>query len=776
MKISLQHKVNAAILTTFLLIAVIYIAIQFPFHKHSMKSVIRQKEILLRSVVERDQEHLANEIFESRKRAIVIRLRQMSQVEGILSIRVYDRSGKFMAAADAQAHQADLSAHERPRAPETVTIYQDDTAGVRTLVYTQTIEVIHERIGFIRILYSLDEVQQQRRLSYLIFGGLLAAILVIMLVLLNWILSRVVIQPIHTLRMAMLRMKSGALGDQVEVKSGDEIGDLTMTFNRMSADLAGSYEQIENQNRYLRESEKLLSDESERLAQMRIYLKNIIDSMPSMLISVNQEGVVVEWNEAACRATGIPATEAVGREIWQVYPVMEKYRDSIREVFNDRSPKEFHREPAGSGDSETFHHITIFPLIANCVQGIVIRVDNITELEKKEQQLRHAQKMETIGTLAGGLAHDFNNILGGITGSLSLIHFRLSQQADVEKEFLTKHIGLMGAACRRASELVNQLLSIARKQEMNFEPVDLNATIDHVMKICANSLDKCIELDGRPYPGKAMIHASPTQTEQVLLNLCVNAAHAMTTMRKPGERQGGKLTVAIEAIYADDKFRVTHPEAKPIRYWVLSVQDTGVGMDTKTVAKIFDPFFTTKEKEKGTGLGLAMVYNIVHQIGGFIDVYTEVGLGSTFNVYIPELEEARMGGKARPEVEMVAGQGLVLIVDDEEMIRNTAGEMLEICGYSVILAADGEEALTIFRKRHQEISVILLDMIMPKKSGKETYLEMKKITPDLKVLFSSGFKQDERVEEVLRLGVQGFVQKPYSLQVLSGAIHRVIHS
>lgn len=776
MKWALRQKVNVAILITFLLIALIFIVIQLPFQRRSMQSAMKQNEMLLKSMVDRDQEPLANEIFEDRKRAMAIRLAQMSRVEGIVNISVYDDFGRLLVNEGKNPGSSNLSPENLPPPSAASLIRQDQFDDTKILVFVQAIEVVHERIGFIRIDYSLAEIERQQRQFYLIFGGLLGSIFIIMLVLLNYILSRVVIHPISSLRDAMLRMKSGALGDQVEVNSEDEIGDLTMAFNRMSVDLANSCRQIESQNHDLRESEKRLLDERERLAQMRVYLKNIFDSMPSILVSVGDTGVVVEWNEAAYRATGVPSNEAVGREIWEVLPLMAKYREHIYEVFTTRAPKEFQRAATGAGESEEFHNISLFPLVANCVQGIVIRVDNVTELENKEQQLRHAQKMETIGTLAGGLAHDFNNILGGLTGSLSLIRFKLEQDTDIDRDFLRKYLGIMEQAGKRASDLVKQLLSIVRKQEMNFQPVDLNTTIDHIMKICTISFDKCIDLNFHNFSGKAMVNADPTQTEQVLLNLCVNAAHAMTTMRTADERQGGKLMVSVEKIFADQNFRVTHREAKSISYWVLSVQDTGIGMDTKTVAKIFDPFFTTKAKDKGTGLGLAMVYNIVQQHGGFIDVYSEIGQGSTFSVYLPVFEDSSQEMVLDIGAELIIGKGLVLVVDDEAMIRHTAKEILETCGYSVLLATDGQEGLDIFRRHHREISVVLLDMLMPKMSGKETYLEIKKIDPNLKVLFSSGFKQDERVEEVLQLGVQGFVQKPYTLHVLSSAIHRVINS
>ncbi len=362
MKQTLRQKVNAAILISFLLIAVIFIVIQLPYHQRSMESAVRQNERLLKSMVERDQDLLANEIYEDRKRAIVIRLAQMSQVEGILNIVVYDSAGRILVVHGRNSDPSDLSLENTPKPPANTFIHQGRLGGNRTLIYIQAIEIINERIGFIRIDYSLAEIERQQELSYWIFGGLLGSILVIMLVLLNYILSKVVIHPITFLREAMLRMKTGALGDQIEVQSTDEIGDLTTTFNQMSTDLALSYRQIEAQNQNLRESEKRLSEEREQMAMMRIYLKNIIDSMPSMLISINIEGIILEWNEAASRTTGIPPIKAIGREIWEVMPIMEKYRDSINTIYSSRTPMEFHREIISSGENEAFQNIALFPL------------------------------------------------------------------------------------------------------------------------------------------------------------------------------------------------------------------------------------------------------------------------------------------------------------------------------------------------------------------------------------------------------------------------------
>ncbi len=336
-------------------------------------------------------------------------------------------------------------------------------------------------------------------------------------------------------------------------------------------------------------------------------------------------------------------------------------------------------------------------------------------------------------------------------------------------------IKLLEESSGRAADMVRQLLALSRKHELTLSPVDLNVTVNHVLKICANTFDKSIEIRSNGCEGPAMVKADPTQMEQVVLNLCVNASHAMTIMRKEGEPAGGTLTISISRIFADRFFCDTHPEAHPGHYWMVSHRDTGVGMDTKTISKIFDPFFSTKKTGMGTGLGLAMVYNIVQQHGGFIDVYSEPGYGSTFNVFLPSLEENNgTAGDIETEESIEKGTGLILVVDDEEIIRTTAQHMLEECGYQVITAVNGDEGISAYREKYSEIKAVLLDVAMPLKSGAETFAEMKKINPSVKVLLTSGFKQDDRVQKLLARGVDDFIQKPYSMIELSKKIKKTI--
>jgi len=587
------------------------------------------------------------------------------------------------------------------------------------------------------------------------------------------------VKPLNALSRGVAAVEAGNLDVSVPVMIEDEIGYITRAFNKMVASVKNAEKKLQDEANNLLAAHVSLEASHHEIRLLQHFLSNIIESMPSVLISIDENAKVTQWNAAAEKMTGIRATDILGERLWNFRSPFYKLEHYYHDVIDSRKPLLFSREQLEytlDGENK-YYNIALYPLVANGISGAVVRIDDITELEKKEQQLRQAQKMDTIGTLAGGLAHDFNNILGGIVGTLSILKFKLDSGMPLSSEAAGDYIDTMERAASRAADMVQQLLTLSRKKELSFSPVDLNLTIKYVVKICESTFDKSIEIKtafAREYP---MVKADPGQMEQVLLNLCVNAAHAMTIMRPEGERKGGILTISLGDIIPDKFFCTSHPEAKPDeKYWVLSVQDTGIGMDTKTIAKIFDPFFTTKEKNRGTGLGLAMVYNIIQQHKGFIDVYSEPGQGSTFSIYLPRLEGGREAAIIKALNAVPKGEGAILVIDDEEIMREMAGKILRECGYTAILAENGHEGLELLKKEHARIVMVLLDMVMPKISGKETFIRMKQFDPDVKVLLTSGFSQNENVEEIMNLGVMGFIQKPFTLEELAKKTGAIIHN
>lgn len=537
--------------------------------------------------------------------------------------------------------------------------------------------------------------------------------------------------------------------------TGILINQYTTVYNRLDVYTVSLQREIENHKLAV-----------ENLSYTRNYLENVFNSLPSMLVSIDDQMRITQCNTRCGIISGISPGSLTAKLLTEIPPFTSEDEVIFNSIMEKGEPLNIKRKYSIGGENRSFS-VSCVPLFINRTRGAVIRVDDITELERKEEQLRQAQQMEIVGNLAGGLAHDFNNVLGGILGMASLIKFNLKKNnSDINE--IAMGVDTIILSVERAADIVKQLLTISRRHELIFSPVDINQTVTHVLEICRSMLDKSIEIDVSLFKGRPAALADPTQIEQVLLNLCVNASHAMTIMRGRNEPYGGTLRISVEYIEADLHFCETHPESSAGFYWRLRVSDTGVGMDSETAAKIYDPFFTTKDKGMGTGLGLAMANSIIQQHNGFIDVYSGINIGTTFSVYLPVyLNESGAVEKNEKTGDIPRGTGTILVVDDEDIVREVTRRMLNECGYKVITAADGLEGLQIFSERYHEIDAVTLDMAMPKMSGKEAYIEMKKIYPAVRVLISSGFKYDQRVQNVLEIGADEFIQKPYSLKELA---------
>ena len=388
-------------------------------------------------------------------------------------------------------------------------------------------------------------------------------------------------------------------------------------------------------------------------------------------------------------------------------------------------------------------------------QGII---RDITERKRLEAQLQQAQKMEAIGTLAGGIAHNFNNLLMGIQGNVSLLLTHMDAKGPHYERLKNTEKQIQSGA-----RLTSHLLGYARKGRYEVKPVDLNELVGETSETFGRTKRE-IAIHREFADDLFAVEADAGQIEQVLWNLFVNAADAM-----PG---GGDLVLRTKNVtHKDIKGKLYDPE--PGNYVSLAVTDTGAGMDKKIMERIFDPFFTTKERDRGTGLGLASTYGIIKGHDGYIHVTSRKGHGASFSIYLPASEKT-VRETFRHADGLITGTETVLFVDDEEAIREVGEELLQAMGYSVLLARDGKEAIELYEKNGDNIDIVLLDIVMPRMGGSEVYEKMKEINPNIKVLLLSGYSIDGEATDILDRGCDGFIQKPFTMKELSGKIREIM--
>ncbi len=486
----------------------------------------------------------------------------------------------------------------------------------------------------------------------------------------------------------------------------------------------------------------------------------LAENLKDVVLSVSPGGILTYCSPAVKEMSGYDADRLIGRSLGDYFADKEEKTrafELIREMASERTPgsMEFLFKPEGR---EPFPvEISAKPVVRNggvealhCVMRDITE-RRLAEAEKAEleKQLRQSQKMEAIGQLAGGVAHDFNNLLQVIHGYSELASITLSPEEDTYAK-----LQQVKNAARRATNLVRQLLAFSRRDAM--EPIDLilDMVIDNVIKMLRRVIGEQIELSVSHGMGMNRVRADPGQIEQILMNLCVNARDAM-----PG---GGKISIDTKRTVIDPAFCHQQPWAREGSYVLVSVTDTGFGVSPENKERIFEPFFTTKEADKGTGLGLATVYGIVKKHDGLIDMQSKMGHGTTFRIYLPAIEQA-----AEP-VELEAtdrtirgGDEMILVAEDDEMVRDLTVQILEKAGYKLLVARDGREAIGLYEAHADEVTLSLLDVIMPKESGRAVHDRIKEITPGARVLFCSAYGMDTLESDSLPEGSWELLTKPY---------------
>lgn len=514
---------------------------------------------------------------------------------------------------------------------------------------------------------------------------------------------------------------------------------------------------------HLLATEEMLRVQLDVVEESSQKFRAVFEHSPIAVALTNQpEGSFSEINQEFIDLFGYSREEAIGKTsmelgVWLNEADRNRYRQQlVNNGFVHNFEVDMRRK---DGDVFTVLFSSSMLDIAGKSLALSALID-ISEQKRLQKQLQQTQKMDVIGQLAGGIAHDFNNMLTGIMAAAELLKMRLSN--DEKKH---KMVDIIIEATTRSADLTRELLTFSRKETAVSTPVSLHDTIAHVIKLLERTIDKQIQLSARLEANNPVVMGDQTQLQNALLNLGINARDAMP--------DGGTLTYSTTVKILDEaacrSMGISLPTAA---YLEIAVSDTGVGMTKTVMEHIFEPFFTTKEVGKGTGLGLAAVYGTVRSHQGELQVLSEPGVGSVFKIYLPMIEEEAV--RSIYAGETVTGSGGILLVDDEEILLDVGRDLLENLGYTVYMAENGVQALEVFAAHRSEISLVMLDMIMPKMGGKETFQRLRELDPGIKVMFCSGFHKDWTEDKLLQLGASTFIQKPYNRSELSRAVAKAL--
>jgi PAS domain S-box-containing protein len=511
---------------------------------------------------------------------------------------------------------------------------------------------------------------------------------------------------------------------------------------------------------------ELMQRTTEQIGEYRAKLASIIDSSEDAILAKGLDGTITAWNRGAQRIYGYDAEEVVGKNITMLVPGdrPDEMPEILKKVSRGESIEHYESVRVTKDGRRLNMSISVSPVRDSSgeIVGASAIARDITVQKKTEDQLRQAQKMEAIGRLAGGVAHDFNNVLGIINACTEFLRDGIDPATEP-----ALYVENIRKATERGASLTRQLLAFSRKQVIKPIILDLTDRLKEISKLLRPLMGDDIEVRVVPRSKSAIVEADPSQVDQIVMNLAVNARDAMA--------QGGRFILETDVVELDQSFADLHQPVRPGKYAMLTVSDTGCGMDKATLARIFEPFFTTKEQGKGTGLGLATVYGIVKQSGGNIWVYSEPGRGTTFKIYLPTAEhKIDSGSRGEAETAIPKREGkTILLVEDDELMRSLTCRLLREQGYKVIEANNGKAALDRLDSGHERIDLLLTDVVMPAMSGPELAERLINSNSGLKVVYMSGYTGELiSSHEALKHGT--LLEKPFTRTALLSILHETL--
>ena len=586
-------------------------------------------------------------------------------------------------------------------------------------------------------------VNEKRKVSLWI--GLSSIFILALSIIMSIQLGKRMVEPLRRMTKMAIQISEGQKNLSFETGNSNywEFDQLSQAFNYMLANLKDA----EEQSRY----------------------KELLENVDDAVYILDLDGNVLEANDAAYTRLGYTPEQFFELKLSDIIP-REHARSTLAQLGKQNqngSPAKITLETTHTGTGGDLIPVEIQSraisyrgrnVILNVARDVTARIEAEKEKKHLESQLIHSQKMEAVGTLAGGIAHDFNNLLMGIQGYISLMRLQ-TEENDPNTEYLE---GIENAVMN-AANLTNQLLGFARKGKYTLRQTSINRIVENSTKMFTRTRKEIVihlSLQDQIWGVKV----DQGQIEQVLINLYLNAWHAMP--------DGGDIYIQTENVYLSDDFCAPF-EVPAGNYVKTSITDTGFGISDDIIERVFEPFFTTKDVGKGTGLGLASAYGIIKNHNGVIRVYSELGNGTTFNIYLPASDD-KIVQDHQTSSEMLKGQEKILLVDDEEGTIRVEKLMLKKLGYSVVPALSGQEAVQLYKENKMTLDLVALDMIMPEMNGKDTYEELKRINPQVKVLLVSGYSLNKQIEELMDRGCNGFIQKPFNIVQLSQKLREVL--
>jgi PAS domain S-box-containing protein len=495
-----------------------------------------------------------------------------------------------------------------------------------------------------------------------------------------------------------------------------------------------------------------------QLRSLQGFMQKLINASPYAVISINEHGLITTWNSAAEKILGVSFSGAFGKNLHELLPLFEKYRDAINEVMILKKTVYLNDEQVFIGDEDfKVANFTFYPVTAE-QSGVVIHMEDVSALKKLESSLIHAQKMESLGLLTSHIIHDFNNLLSGIMGYASLLEKKIADNPKVQK-----YVSTIITSSERASTLINQLLNFSRKKMAEKEILNINDLIKEALDFLAMNL-KAINLDIQLYQSQILLQADKTKISQILINLIVNARDALESVDRPILRlRTDRVEISEQSDLLDGQ------------YALIEISDNGGGISPENQKKIFEPYSTTKGQGRGTGLGLAIVREIIQDYNGRIELDSQGGRGTQFTILLPVFEQTLYQPPPREEPEAATPlEGLVLLIDDEEVVREIGSDMLKTLGLTCLTAISGSEGIELFKKHAGDISLVILDIEMPGISGEKVFHILRELRPDVKILIASGYGRDYLESEVFKSKIGHFMPKPFKTEQLAYQVNRLL--